>query len=148
MKNNEAEEWLHRLGRDRKWLSELSGYSINSLNNTFSGKVRRLNDRMNRAFKRVFLEEERLQNVDLSKPGSSVWDLVMFSGSQVTRIVRAQKLAGYVRTEDLYNDAVINFCEDIIAAERKNHTLRFLQLVRAVNPCEMVPQLGFEPRTN
>lgn len=117
MTNKEALERLTNLGQDRQWLREATGYSIHSLNNAFSGDERELKDRMNTAFERAFSEEERRREVDLTKPGSSVWDLVYFNGLEVERIDRAKKAGGYSDLPSFYRDAVIDLADAILAKE-------------------------------
>lgn len=120
MTNKEALVKLESLGRDRPWLCEATGYSINSLYNVFSGDVRELNDRMTKAFERAFSEEERRRDVDTTKPGASIWDLVYFSGSEVEKIDRARKIGGYPALPAMYRDAVIQFADKLIDGEKKS----------------------------
>jgi hypothetical protein len=138
MKNSEAEEWLSRLGRDRKWLSTASGYSINSLNNTFAGKERSLNSRMTKAFEKAFLEEERRKNINPHENKSSVWDLVMFTGREVTKINEARRKGGYDDVEDLYHDAVIEFCDKLTSKQevttQKNASMLNLDRTTSLGP--------------
>lgn len=108
---------LKRLNRDRHWLAKASGYDYNTVNNKLgpSGKI---SERMINAFERAILEEERRPDPpSRCLAGTTVWDLVMFSGREVTEINEGRRLGGYDNIEDLYHDAVINFCDCLIAQE-------------------------------
>jgi len=117
MTNREAESRLKQLGKDRKWLSEVTDYKINTFYNVFGGSERDLTPAMEREFDRAFAAEERRGKVDTTQPDATVWDLVYFSGKEVNTIARAQKIGGYEDLPSLYRDAVISFADGILAAE-------------------------------
>jgi len=117
MTKSEILEKIARLGKSREWLAKEAGYSVDTVINSL-GPSKELSKRMKTAFERVILEEERRATVDITQPGATVWDLVLFTGEEVRKITEAQKAAGYSKVEDLYHDAVIDFCDGLIA---ENH---------------------------
>ena len=117
MDKAELLEKLAKINKDRHWLAEMSKYDYRTVNNKLgpSGKI---SPRMMAAFERAILEEERRRNIPVNKPDASVWDLVMFTGKEVTQINEGRRIGGYEKVEDLYHDAVISFCDDLIAKEK------------------------------
>ena len=108
---------LKSLNQTRQWLAKASGYDYMTVNNKLgpSGKI---TDRMMSAFERAILEEERRHNIDTTSPDKeSVWDLVMFSGREVTEINEGRRLGGYDKVEDLFHDAIIDYCDSLISKE-------------------------------
>ncbi|MGC6459124.1 MAG: S24 family peptidase [Akkermansiaceae bacterium] len=74
------------------------------------------------SFERALLEEERRRNPAVDPAKSSVWDLVMFTGEEAARINEGRRIGGYEKVEDLYHDAVIDFCDNLIAEDSKKIT--------------------------
>lgn len=122
MTNREAIAKLDILRKDRQWLSDATGYSINSLYNTFAGDERELKDRMNKAFERAFSEEERRQLNMEKEPPESVWDLVFFSGVEVKRINDAKQAGGYDDLAKFYRDAVIRYADDLLENQSEDES--------------------------
>ena len=116
MNKDELLKKLKNLNKDRHWIAEASGYDYRTVNNKLgpSGKI---SGRMMNAFERAILEEERRHNIDTTSPNESVWDLVMFSGREVAEINEGRRLGGYEKVEDLYHDAVMDFCDSLVASE-------------------------------
>jgi len=108
---------LKSLNLTRQWLAKASGYDYMTVNNKLgpSGSV---TSRMMNAFERAILEEERRHNIDTTSPDKdSVWDLVMFSGREITEINEGRRLGGYDKVEDLFHDAIIDYCDSLISKE-------------------------------
>lgn len=108
---------LKSLNQTRQWLAKASGYDYMTVNNKLgpSGKI---TDRMMSAFERAILEEERRHNIDTTSAGKeSVWDLVMFSGREVSEINEGRRLGGYDKVEDLFHDAIIDYCDSLTSKE-------------------------------
>lgn len=108
---------LKSLNQTRQWLATSSGYDYMTVNNKL-GPSGNITDRMMNAFERAILEEERRHNIDNTSPDKeSVWDLVMFSGREVTEINEGRRLGGYDKVEDLFHDAIIDYCDSLISKE-------------------------------
>ena len=108
---------LKSLNQTRQWLATASGYDYMTVNNKH-GPSGTITDRMMSAFERAILEEERRHNIDTTSPDKeSVWDLVMFSCREVTEINEGRRLGGYDKVEDLFHDAIIDYCDSLISKE-------------------------------
>ncbi len=108
---------LKSLNQTRQWLAKASGYDYMTVNNKL-GPSGTITDRMMSAFERAILEEERRHNIDTTSPDKeNVWDLVMFSGREVTEINEGRRLGGYDKVEDLFHDAIIDYCDSLISKE-------------------------------
>ena len=118
MTKAEVDKKLSNLDKDRHWLAKATGYSYDTIRNSLAPKAKELSFAMGAKIERAFLEEERRCNVDTDKTSASIWDLVFFNGKEVARINEGLIAGGYERIEDLYRDAVINFCDDIIEGKQ------------------------------
>lgn len=113
---------MEEIGKDRSWIAEKSGYSYDYVKNSLAPSAPELTKKFSAVLEGVFSEHERDQasSEGVMPPSASVWDRVMFSGSETERIYRAQRAAGYLKTEDLYHDAVISFTDDLLEEEKSN----------------------------
>ena len=117
MTKAEVDQKLAEIGQDRHWLAEQTGYSYDTVRNSLAPKAKELSFAMSAKFERSFLEEERRRNVNDSNEETSIWDLVMFTGKEVSLINDARRIGGYQKVEDLFHDAVIEFCDSLIAKQ-------------------------------
>ncbi|MEJ6723648.1 MAG: hypothetical protein QNK80_02885 [Akkermansiaceae bacterium] len=114
---DEILSWLTRFIKDRTWLAEETGYKYDYVKNLLAPKANEPTRKFAMECERAFLKEERRRNINVKKQGTTVWDLVMFSGREVTEINEGRRLGGYEKVEDLYHDAIIDFCDSLISKE-------------------------------
>jgi len=121
MTADEVKEWLEKHGRTSQWLAAAAGYKPTSIYNAISQN--RFTEKLEAAILRAFTEEDRRADVDTEKPDASIWDLVLFSGSEVNTISRAKAAGGYQDLPTLYHDAVMSFADGILEREAKEAAL-------------------------
>lgn len=134
MTKDEIVSKLESMGLDRVWLASQIHYTYDTTRNSLAEKAPEPSERFRDACERALLEQERRRNVDLTRPDASVWDLVYFSGVEIRKIDQAQTTAGYAKKEDLYHDAVIDYCERLIE--------------QASNEAEEIPAIPEAPKKN
>ena len=122
MDKDEVLKKLDALNKDRAWLATAAGYTEDTVMNKL-GPSGQISGRMMDAFERAILEEEARGRVDTTKEDLSVWDLGTFTGMETARIMEGVKIGGYNKVEDLYHDAIMEYCDDLIAEESKITTL-------------------------
>lgn len=110
---------LEKLGKDRQWLAKATGYTYDYIKNSLAASAPEPSRKFADMCERAFGEEERRREVDQTRPGASVWDLVYFNGSEMAKIDRAKKAGGYDALPALYKDAVINFADQLLAEESR-----------------------------
>ena len=125
MTKQEIVSGLERLGKDRQWLAEATKYTYDYVKNSLAPSAAEPSSKFVDEVIRAFAEEERRREVDLTKPGSSVWDLVFFNGAEVDRITRAKQAGGYPDLPSLYRDAVIQYADELLAGEKNGTTVPF-----------------------
>jgi len=105
------------LGFTRQTLAAATGYKYEYVRDRLTPTASEPSPKFIAAVERAFSEQERRREVDLTKPGASVWDLVYFNGLEVERIDRAKKAGGYSDLPSFYRDAVIEFADGILKKE-------------------------------
>lgn len=108
---------MDALGFTRQTLAAATGYKYEYVRDRLTPTAAEPSPKFIAAVERAFSEEERRREVSLSKPDSSIWDLVYFSGAEIDRIDRAKKVGGYTSLPPMYRDAVIEFADRLLEKE-------------------------------
>jgi hypothetical protein len=117
---NDIDPRLEALGKDRRWLSEVTPYSLASVRDAMGPNSKKRSDRMLTVLSRAIEDEEERQATPTSKeirPG--VFEIFqteeqLHTADLASRIVGAPSLADYCR------DVIIAESDRIIAAEAKS----------------------------
>jgi len=109
---------LGMLGLDRVWLADKIPYTYDTTRNSLTEKVAEPSSRFREACERAIKEEEKLRRGTIQEKGDTIWKDVMFSGEETSRIYQGKVIGGYERLEDLYHDAVVVYCDDLIASRQ------------------------------
>jgi hypothetical protein len=105
---------LARLGKDRQWLAEATGYRYDYIKNSLAPGAPEPSAKFGKECRRAFEQENRRCEVSMTRPGSSVWDMVYFSAAEVERIDQARRAGGYTHLAELYKDAILDFTEHLM----------------------------------
>ena len=111
---------MQALGFTRQSLAAATGYKYEYVRDRLVPTAAEPSPKFIAAVERAFSEEERRCEVLPNKTDAGIWDLVYFSGSEVERIDRARKIGGYPTLPALYRDAVIQFTDTLLDAEKKS----------------------------
>jgi hypothetical protein len=104
------------LGLSRHDLADRSDYSYEYIRDRLTPSAPEPPKKFAAAMERLFAIVEREGLKDSPKP-LSVWDRVYFDGAETTRIYEAARSAGYLKIEDLYHDAVMDYCDELLATD-------------------------------
>lgn len=114
MDKAEVDPWLASIGKDRRWLAGVCGYSYDYVRNSLAPGAPELSAKFAAAIERAVVEQERTRH---GPKGSGVWDAVYFSATEVSTIDAARRAGGYRDMPQLYRDAVIDFADRLLAEQ-------------------------------
>ncbi len=125
---------LAGLGRNRKWLSEQTGYSENTIRQYLGPKGKRTPEFLHHASEAIEREEAKMRSND---PQSSHWRILFQSHDEFSRVDRASRIVRSESLEDFCRHSILKRADEILAARKRSSYRR--------EP-ELVPQVAESPR--
>lgn len=146
MTKNEILSGMELYGFTRQTLAEATGYKYEYVRDRLTPTAAEPPAKFAAAVKRAFAEEERRREVDMTKAGASVWDLVYFSGKETDLITKAKAAGGYKDLPTLYHDAIVEFAEQILkkeAADKTDHKPGNIEMLPTIAAHQEAEQSAF-----
>jgi hypothetical protein len=108
---------LAGVGRDRRWLSEQTGYSENTIRQYLGPKGKYTPEFLRHASEAIKREEIKLRSHD---PEESPWRMLFQSHDQFTKVDRASRIVKSESLEDFCRQSILKRAEEILAANKKS----------------------------
>ncbi|MGA0853209.1 MAG: hypothetical protein ACO3RK_00165 [Luteolibacter sp.] len=108
---------LAGVGRDRRWLSEQTGYSENTIRQYLGPKGKYTPDFLRHASEVIKREEAKLRSLD---PDVSLWRMLFQSNNEFSKVDRASRIVKSESLDDFCRQSILERAEEILAANKKS----------------------------
>jgi hypothetical protein len=108
---------LAGVGRDRRWLSEQTGYSENTIRQYLGPKGKYTPDFLRHASEVIKREEVKLRSLD---PDVSLWRMLFQSNNEFSKVDRASRIVKSESLDDFCRQSILERAEEILAVNKKS----------------------------